>query len=88
VLTQKCASKNIPLPSVESLLPSRADLEGMWESLLGHQLPVLPPVADFSTSGMPCPRSSIGSWASEWRHTGGRLRLVVGRFRLAAACYP
>jgi predicted nucleotidyltransferase component of viral defense system len=47
VLTQKCAYKNIPLPSVESLLPSRADLEGMWESMLGHQLPVLPPVADF-----------------------------------------
>ena len=47
VLTQKCAYKGIPLPSVESLLPHRADLEAMWESMLGHQLPVLPPVADF-----------------------------------------
>lgn len=47
VLTQKCAYKSIPLPSVESLRPHRADLEAMWENMLGHQLPVLPPLADF-----------------------------------------
>jgi predicted nucleotidyltransferase component of viral defense system len=47
VLAQKCAYKGIPLPSVESLLPQRADLEAMWESMLDHQLPVLPPVTDF-----------------------------------------
>lgn len=47
VLTQKCAYKGIDIPSVAALLPHRADLEGMWESMLGHQLPMLPPVADF-----------------------------------------
>ncbi len=26
---------------------SRGDLEAMWQDMLGHQLPVLPPVADF-----------------------------------------
>jgi predicted nucleotidyltransferase component of viral defense system len=47
VLTQKCEFKGIPLPSIASLLPHRADLEAMWESMLAHQLPLLPPVADF-----------------------------------------
>lgn len=47
VLEQKCAYKEIALPTVEALEPHRADLESMWESMLGHQLPVLPPVADF-----------------------------------------
>lgn len=47
VLEQKCAYKGIDVPSIESLEPHRADLESMWHSMLGHQLPVLPPVADF-----------------------------------------
>jgi Nucleotidyl transferase AbiEii toxin, Type IV TA system/WYL domain len=47
VLEQKCAYKEIALPTVESLEPHRPDLESMWESMLGHQLPILPPVADF-----------------------------------------
>ena len=47
VLEQKCGYKGIALPSVESLEPHRADLEAMWDNMLGHQLPVLPPVADF-----------------------------------------
>lgn len=47
VLEQKCAYKGIALPSVELLEPHRADLEATWQSMLGHQLPVLPPVADF-----------------------------------------
>jgi predicted nucleotidyltransferase component of viral defense system len=47
VLTQKCAYKGIALPSVATLEPHRADLEAMWTSMLGHQLPALPPVADF-----------------------------------------
>ncbi len=47
VLEQKCAYKRIALPSVESLEPHRSDLEATWASMLGHQLPVLPPVADF-----------------------------------------
>ena len=47
VLTRKCAYKGIALPSIESLEPHRTDLEAMWDNMLGHQLPVLPPVADF-----------------------------------------
>lgn len=47
VLTKKCDYKGIALPSLESLQPHRSDLEAMWNNMLGHQLPVLPPVADF-----------------------------------------
>ena len=47
VLEQKCAYKGIALPTVAVLEPHRADLEAMWDTMLGHQLPVLPPVADF-----------------------------------------
>lgn len=47
VLTQKCEYKGITLPSLAALEPHRADLEAMWASMLAHQLPVLPPVADF-----------------------------------------
>lgn len=47
VLEQKCAYKGIPVPTLESLEPHRADLEVMWENMLGHQLPALPPVAEF-----------------------------------------
>lgn len=47
VLEQKCTYKGIALPTIESLELHRLDLEAMWESMLGHQLPVLPPVADF-----------------------------------------
>lgn len=47
VLTQKCEYKGIPLPSVATLEPHRVDLESMWDSMLAHQLPVLPPVEDF-----------------------------------------
>ena len=47
VLEQKCAYKGIALPTVAALEPHRADLEAMWDTMLGHQLPVLPPVADF-----------------------------------------
>jgi predicted nucleotidyltransferase component of viral defense system len=47
VLEQKCAYKGIALPTIVSLEPHRADLEAMWENMLAHQLPVLPPVADF-----------------------------------------
>lgn len=47
VLIQKCNYKGIALPSVSTLLPHRGELESMWEHMLAHQLPVLPPVADF-----------------------------------------
>lgn len=47
VLEQKCDYKGIPLPTLPALEPHRADLEAMWHNMLAHQLPVLPPVADF-----------------------------------------
>jgi hypothetical protein len=47
VLEQKCGYKGIAVPSIESLSPHRADLERMWNDMLAHQLPVLPPVAEF-----------------------------------------
>lgn len=47
VLAQKCSHKGIALPTLEALEPHRDDLEAMWVDMLGHQLPVLPPPADF-----------------------------------------
>jgi predicted nucleotidyltransferase component of viral defense system len=47
VIAQKCAYKGIALPTFAALEPHRGDLEAMWANMLGHQLPVLPPVADF-----------------------------------------
>lgn len=47
VLTQKCAFKAIPVPNVAALESARAELEGDWASMLGHQLPSLPPVDVF-----------------------------------------
>ena len=47
VVAQKCAYKGIAPPTIEALEPHRDDLEAMWDSMLGHQLPVLPPVGEF-----------------------------------------
>jgi predicted nucleotidyltransferase component of viral defense system len=47
VLQQKCAYKSIPVPTAAALEPHRQDLESMWEDMLRHQLPVLPPVGEF-----------------------------------------
>lgn len=47
VLAQKCAFKGIAVPTLEVLEPHRVDMEAMWATMLAHQLPVLPPVADF-----------------------------------------
>lgn len=47
VLAKKCDYKGIALPTLESLEPHRRDLQAMWDHMLGHQLPVLPPIDDF-----------------------------------------
>lgn len=47
VLTKKCEYKGIGLPTLDALSAHRQDLEAMWGNMLAHQLPVLPPVADF-----------------------------------------
>jgi predicted nucleotidyltransferase component of viral defense system len=47
VLEQKCAYKAIPVPTFDALAAHRAELEALWQDMLGHQLPVLPSLADF-----------------------------------------
>jgi len=47
ILEQKCAYKAIALPTFDALEQHREDLESMWQNMLGHQLPMIPPVEDF-----------------------------------------
>jgi predicted nucleotidyltransferase component of viral defense system len=47
VLQQKCEYKSIPIPTMAALAGHRDDLAAMWSDMLGHQLPVLPPLNDF-----------------------------------------
>jgi predicted nucleotidyltransferase component of viral defense system len=49
VLEQKCAYKEVPVPTLESVTtPEReAALRADWEAMLAHQLPTLPPVEEF-----------------------------------------
>lgn len=47
VLRQKCAFKGIDVPRLAHLDAHKADLEGSWANMLGHQLPALPPVDAF-----------------------------------------
>jgi len=50
VLAQKCRHVGIEVPTLESIQssPFRAELEGEWENMLGHQLPSpLPPFLGF-----------------------------------------
>jgi predicted nucleotidyltransferase component of viral defense system len=48
-LKEKCTFKGLSVPTVEALenRPERAELEGEWENMLAHQLPVLPPFEQF-----------------------------------------
>jgi predicted nucleotidyltransferase component of viral defense system len=50
VIEQKCAYKGITVPTIAALEPHRVDLEAMWQNMLAHQLPVLPPVGDFGAA--------------------------------------
>lgn len=47
VLRQKCDFKNITVPTLADLEPHRQELMGLWENMLAHQLPVLPPYEAF-----------------------------------------
>lgn len=49
VLVEKCAHKGIDLPTAELIRSSgrMPELESEWENMLGHQLPVLPPLDTF-----------------------------------------
>lgn len=48
-LEEKCSSKGVEFPSHEAIVSSsrRVELESEWENMLGHQLPALPPFAEF-----------------------------------------
>ncbi len=73
VLERKCAFKGIAVPTVESLEPHRADLESMWQSMLAHQLPVLPPVDDF-WAALP----EVFAWIMDGAQTSQRARIEPG----------
>lgn len=47
VLSQKCAFKDVPVPTFEALAPFKAELDGGWAGMLAHQLPELPSVDAF-----------------------------------------
>ncbi len=47
VLRQKCAHRGLPVPTLARLETHRADIEGSWQPMLGHQLQALPPVDSF-----------------------------------------
>lgn len=48
-LKEKCAFKGVPVPTVAALRarPERSELEAEWSNMLTHQLPQLPPFANF-----------------------------------------
>jgi predicted nucleotidyltransferase component of viral defense system len=49
VLIEKCASKDVPVPTLDSVRAATTigELESEWANMLGHQLPVLPPFRQF-----------------------------------------
>lgn len=49
VLDEKCCTKNVPVPTYDSIrqADTRVELEAEWDNMLGHQLPVTPPFEVF-----------------------------------------
>lgn len=47
VIRQKCEYKGIEFPCLADIERRRIELEGGWDSMLTHQLPVLPPIDGF-----------------------------------------
>ncbi|MFZ5834985.1 MAG: nucleotidyl transferase AbiEii/AbiGii toxin family protein [Pseudomonadota bacterium] len=47
VIGQKCDFKGIGVPVLGDLEPHRVEFEGLWKSMLDHQLPSLPPYESF-----------------------------------------
>lgn len=49
VLAEKCAAKDVPVPTLDSVVqsPFREELESEWANMLAHQLPALPPLGQF-----------------------------------------
>jgi predicted nucleotidyltransferase component of viral defense system len=61
-LSQKCAYKGIPFPSLTTLSPVHEELVADWSVMLTHQLPSLPPVEAF-WSALP----ALFAWLEEGR---------------------
>lgn len=49
ILVEKCVSKGVPVPTLDTVIKAetRAELESEWNNMLGHQLPELPPLDSF-----------------------------------------
>ena len=47
VLRQKCEFKGIAVPVLADLEEHRAELQSLWQNMLAHQLPTLPPYESF-----------------------------------------
>ncbi len=47
VLRQKCEFKGITVPVLADLEPHRGELRNLWQNMLAHQLPTLPPYESF-----------------------------------------
>lgn len=47
VVTQKCAHKSVPFPTLEALQRFKDELAADWKSMLAHQLPELPQLETF-----------------------------------------
>ncbi len=49
VLKEKCLSKGVPVPTLDSIrnASTKAELVSEWENMLGHQLQALPPFEQF-----------------------------------------
>ncbi|MDR2875319.1 MAG: nucleotidyl transferase AbiEii/AbiGii toxin family protein [Methylobacillus sp.] len=47
VLQQKCEFKGIAIPTLIDLEPHRNELQSLWQNMLAHQLPTLPPYESF-----------------------------------------
>lgn len=78
VLEQKCAYKRIPVPTFETLASHRADVEAMWQNMLGHQLPMLPPIQDF-WDALP----EIFAWILSGTELPQRVRIEPGSAEVA-----
>ena len=49
MLERKCAYKNLPVPTLETVTDAEkaAELRADWQAMLAHQLPTLPPIHEF-----------------------------------------
>ncbi len=83
-LEEKCRFKAVPVPTADSVLAGerRVELETEWVNMLGHQLPVLPPLEGF-VSELP----ALFDWL-EGRSVPAALPAIPSRERVAPTWAP